>query len=482
MQTGQIVKFVLITLVFAAVLWSLSYLSQTAEIRNNWDKHRCEPGVIPFASFFGHDTAENFNYCMTYMFRGQAGQFLGPILDVLATVVTIFSTLIRALSSVRLMIANIVNSATSVLMDMRNRIMSVMLELRNSLLRMKQLMYRLYATFYAIIFMGMSGMNAAVTFGNSTIGRFLDTFCFHPETRVLLAGERSVAMKDVNIGNEILGPNGERTRVTSKLIFNSEQQKYNMYYLGGIYVSGGHYVEYDRKWIQVKFHPDAQRVSWDSRIPLVCFNTSTGCIPVPVATGPAKDSWIMFADYDEDRTADEAVMAKHEAILGPRFTAKISKPFIPEYALGLGLQSRVRMAQNIGHFVADGFSTKIESVPHWKSVKDIQIGDKTYYGRVLAVIEEECPKCVRLRCGDLVSDAMLLWDSERNGYVRAGTWTLDGRAKYVGGPRVLRNFIVDGAEVLELKTGMFVKDYVEVATADTQEMYNTAMSVAPVVV
>lgn len=482
MQTGQIVKFVFITLVFAAILWSLSYLSQTAEIRNNWDKHRCEPGVIPFASFFGHDTAENFNYCMTYMFRGQAGQFLGPILDVLATVVTIFSTLIRALSSVRLMIANIVNSATSVLMDMRNRIMSVMLELRNSLLRMKQLMYRLYATFYAIIFMGMSGMNAAVTFGNSTIGRFLDTFCFHPETRVLVGGGRSVAMKDVNIGNIILGPNGERIRITSKLVFDSHEQQYNMYQLGGIQVSGGHYVEYDGKWIQVKFHPDARLIAWDSRIPLVCFNTSTGYIPVPTATGPAKESWIMFADYDEDRTADEAVMAKHEAILGPRFTSKIAKLPTPEYTLGLGLRSRVRMAQNIGHFVTDGFSMKVESVPHWKSVKDIQIGDKTRYGRVLAVIEEECHKCVRLRCGDLVSEATLLWDSVADGYVRAGTWTLDDRAKYVEGPRVLRNFIIDGAEVLELKTGMFVKDYVEVATADTQGMYDAAMNTQVVIV
>lgn len=478
MQTGQIVKFVLITLVFAAILWSLSYLSQTAEIRNNWDKHRCEPGVIPFASFFGHDTAENFNYCMTYMFRGQAGQFLGPILDVLATVVTIFSTLIQALSSIRLMIANMVNSAKSVLMDMRNRIMSVMLELRNSLLRMKQLMYRLYATFYAIIFMGMSGMNAAVTFGNSTVGRFLDTFCFHPETRVFVGGGRSVPMKDVNIGNEILGPNRERTRVTSKLVFNSQQQQYNMYQLGGIQVSGGHYVEYDGKWIQVKFHPDARLISWDLRIPLVCFNTSTGYIPVPVSTGPAKESWIMFADYDEDRTADEAVMAKHEAILGPRFITKIPRSFIPEYTLGIGLQSRVRMARNIGRFVPDGLSI----VPHWKSVKDIQIGDETRYGRVLAVIEEECEKCVRLRCGDLVSDAMLLWDPIANGYVRAGTWTLDNRATYVKGPRILRNFIIDGAEVFELKTGIFVKDYVEIATADTQKLYDKAMNTHAVIV
>lgn len=447
----SMVKFVLITLVFGAILWSLSYLSQTAEIHNNWNKHRCEPGVIPFASFFGHDTVENFNYCMTYMFRGQAGQFLSPILNILATIVTIFSTLIRSLSSIRLMISNIVNSATSVLSDMRHRIMSIMLELRNTLLRMKQLMYRLYATFYAIIYMGMSGMNAAVTFGNSTVGRFLDTFCFHPDTHVILKDGSSLSMKNINIGDEIIGSSGELVRITSKLIFDSNQQKHNMFSLHDIIVSGGHYVQYNNEWIQVKFHPNAQSVNWNSTIPIICFNTSTGYIPIA-----GTDIWTIFADYDEDRTADKVVMAKHEAILGPRNHNSL---YIPkgDYALGIGLQSSIRMVNGI------------------KSVATIQIGDETYYGRILAIVDEECDTCVQLCCGDLVSEAILLWDSVVNGYVRAGTWALDGRAKYVKGSHILRNFIVDGAEVLELNTGIFVKDYVEISTSDTQTIYDNAM-------
>lgn len=473
--TGQIVKFVILTLGFCAVLWSLSYLSETAEIRNNWDKHRCEPGVIPFASFFGHDTAENFNYCMTYMFRGQAGQFLSPILEVISTVVTIFSTLIRALSSIRLMIANIVNSATSVLADMRNRIMSVMLELRSSLLRMKQLMYRLYATFYAIIFMGMSGLNTAVTFGNSTVGRFLDTFCFHPDTNIVVCGILQ-KVRDVNVGAILNGPNGERIRVTSKLVFDSRQQKHNMFSLGGIIVSGGHYVEYEQKWIQVRMHPDAVAVAWDERVPIICFNTETGYIPVPVAAGPAAGTWLKFADYDEDHTADEAVMAKHEAILGPRVSNSGPwgvKQQRPDYSLGIGMRSRVRMPDCVKYVKGQTSSgLKIEKAFDWKVAKDIRIGDQTYYGRVLAIIDEECDECVRLSTGDLVSAAILVWNPAMSGYVRAVHLP---RSRHVPGKRILRNFIIDGAELMELKGGAFVKDYVEIASADTQKLYDQAM-------
>jgi hypothetical protein len=324
--------------------------------------------------------------------------------------------------------------------------------------------------------MGMAGMDTAVTFGNSTVGRFLDTFCFHPDTRVCLADGREIAMADVQIGMELAcGATGKTTRVTSKMRFDSNPQKDEMYSLAGIRVSGNHYVIYEGQWIHVRQHPDASRIVWDVKTPLICFNTARGTIPIRTTSG-----WLTFSDYDEDRTADAAVMAAHEATLGS------AAPGLHcfDYSLGVGGHSWIRMKSDTAHLVqaAKMFGHTIAHVPSWRRVKDVNIGDDTYYGHVLAVIEEECEQCVRLRSGDLVSEAMFVWDAAIGGYTRAGVWTFDGtnRARKVPGKRVLRNFILAGYRrtgLMELKSGAHIRDYLE-APCDTQVLYDNAMATA----
>ena len=39
-------------------------------IKNNWVQYRCNPMIIPFASFFGHDTADNFAQCVAQLQTG----------------------------------------------------------------------------------------------------------------------------------------------------------------------------------------------------------------------------------------------------------------------------------------------------------------------------------------------------------------------------------------------------------------------------
>ena len=36
-------------------------------IKNNWVQYRCNPMILPFASFFGHDTADNFAQCVAQL-------------------------------------------------------------------------------------------------------------------------------------------------------------------------------------------------------------------------------------------------------------------------------------------------------------------------------------------------------------------------------------------------------------------------------
>lgn len=455
-QTWPIIRLIILSILFVGLTIAASLWFQSTEVTSNWEKYRCDPSIMPFAAFYGHDTGENFNYCMTHMFKGQASVYLGPVFDILGTIISTFSIVISSLSSIRLMMANIVNSATSILSGMQAKLYAVMMQLRMSFLRMKTLMQRLYATFYAIIYMGTSGINAATTFGNTAIGGFLDTFCFHPSTVVHLKYSTftiPTCIADVRIGDTLIGPNGDTHVVTSTLKFNSMHQKYSMFALDGIIVSGNHNVSLNGAFIPTARHPDAVGIIWDATIPLICLNTTTGLIPVPSEKG-----WQVFTDYDEDESVDATVMAEHDRILGDR-SAMISDAASLDYSLGIGPRTRIAMANG---------TTKL--------AKDILIDDETKYGRVLGVIDEKCDNCVRIWTGELMSEATLVWTG--NGYVRAG---LLKSSVAVNGSRVLRNFIIENAGIMEiLQRGgggpsVFVRDYAELAGNHTQRIYDVAV-------
>jgi len=48
-------------------------------IKNNWVQYRCNPMIIPFASFFGHDTADNFAQCVAQLQTGTMPYHTAPL-------------------------------------------------------------------------------------------------------------------------------------------------------------------------------------------------------------------------------------------------------------------------------------------------------------------------------------------------------------------------------------------------------------------
>ena len=48
-------------------------------IEKNWPKYRCNPMIMPFAGMFGHNTSENFTYCIQNMQTSYMSEILKPI-------------------------------------------------------------------------------------------------------------------------------------------------------------------------------------------------------------------------------------------------------------------------------------------------------------------------------------------------------------------------------------------------------------------
>mgnify|MGYP005807217427 CR=1 FL=1 len=74
---GDLGSAVVIIFTFAMIHILLAVSTGIANIRNNWDKYKCSPGIMPFAAVFGHDVKDNFDQCI----KTTQVDFMGPFLE-----------------------------------------------------------------------------------------------------------------------------------------------------------------------------------------------------------------------------------------------------------------------------------------------------------------------------------------------------------------------------------------------------------------
>jgi hypothetical protein len=79
MRFKDILLAITILLTFQLCYFVSYIISSYSEIKNNWVKYRCDPVVMPFASFFGHDTGKNFATCIGSLQSSNMAHFVGPI-------------------------------------------------------------------------------------------------------------------------------------------------------------------------------------------------------------------------------------------------------------------------------------------------------------------------------------------------------------------------------------------------------------------
>ena len=67
---GNAVIFnVVLLILFAIGFYYTTVSTNMREVSANWAKYRCDPSIMPFASLYGYNTAENFNYCLGGIFN-----------------------------------------------------------------------------------------------------------------------------------------------------------------------------------------------------------------------------------------------------------------------------------------------------------------------------------------------------------------------------------------------------------------------------
>jgi hypothetical protein len=433
---------VLALLIIYILVQGINMIVDIKHIKNDWANQRCSPLIMPFASFFGENTKDNFEFCMGKIFTSHSQSYLGSIGTMFSNFTGLLQSIFDSVSSLRNIIASLGGGINVIFQEFTERISTFFFQLRMSAIRIKMLMGRLYAILFSVMYMGLSGITGMSSFTNTFLFSFLDTFCFPGETEVMVKKSgvvNRVPIKDVQIG-DILVPG--HTRVTATFRFYSRGQA--MVHIGPVLVSTNHYLKHNGKLIMAGDHPNAIPYGpWDSDEHLYCLNTTDHTIPM---------EYLTFMDYDETPEGDEETLQ--------------------------WIEEKINAAKSTGkhHSYADAcFAIDEMAMIRTKrgviAAKDIQIGDQLTTGsEIVGLIRREVSEVCILSNGVRMTPATLYWDTEYNQWKRLGQ-----HVAYQQTNCQMVSFVVTPNSQLELEDGMRVRDYMEVCSPDSEQYYSALL-------
>ena len=409
-----------------------------SNIQNNWPEYRCQPLMMPFAGMFGHDVNENFQFCLQQIIQEQTRGVTGPFVGGMFGFTTILSNLMNSVNSFRVTMATLVGGVLKIISEFKTRMTALMGRVKLSASRMKAMMYRVYGTMMAVMFMGISAQTGISNFGDTFIFKFIDTFCFPPEQLIELENKQKVPIQTIEIGTKIKGGHC----VESIYKFYADGQP--MVRIGNVIVSSNHFVKYQRKWILSKDHPDAISVgdwSGGTQRPLICLSTDTHRIQIDDYT---------FADYDETDEGNAITQAWVDQSLNGETRKDTPYP-------------------GLSYEVGSPSETLVKTLEGYKALSEITLGTYiTKKGRVVGIQKSMTNELCNLPCGRKVARGSLLWSALKGKWVRA--YSMYPSDLLSSMTETIALFVSPGAQY-ELEGGQIVRDAMEIYSPDTKQEY-----------
>lgn len=385
-------KAVLLTVLLLVGLILMFAVTNVQEIIKNWSRYRCNPAFMPFASAAGYDTTENFQFCLNSIFGEKAKEVFAPIFALLANFTQIIKLIVDVSLGLRKMFSNFFLGMNRFVRNVRDRIQALMFQIRMSFMKMQNLMGRVYATMFSVIFMGMSAITAGMNISENSLVEFILEFCFHPDTLVTMQDGTTKRIEDIQIG-DILASN---VRVTSTFQFSGEGTP--MVQIGEDRLSSQHLVQLPQSgaWNLAEHHPDAVPIPSIPR--LICLNVEGH--EFLTATG------LRVRDYDETEAfaVISAAQKMAETALNGGVSQSNSSAPVNDYSLGLDADAELQLEDHA-----------------WKRLDQIQLGDRLLgSNEVVGLVKEVCQRSCRLESSGLrVSEAQLVHQGES--WIRAGS-------------------------------------------------------------
>ena len=455
---------IVIILLFTGVFYGISAAMKFSTVKANWAQYRCDPAIMPFASYYGYDTTENFNYCTGNIFASKTGPTVSSFSSILGGISDVLGTLSTSMNSLRTSVATLGGGINVIFQEFVDRITGFFFQMRLSAVRIKMLMGRLYTIFFSVMYMGMSGMTGLTTFSNTDLFRFVDGLGCFPPAQPIVTRRGVLPIGKVQVGDVLAG--GERVNG----VFRFWARGHPMRRLGSVLVSDNHYVRLgDGAWVRADEHPDSVAADPWHADELVCLNTDRHTMRI---------GGYVFRDFDETDEGhaptmgivEEAVNAERPLVNG---LPKAERPLVnglPEAAKAPRPYKEYTPAIAPGELVtlSDGRAVRADSV---------KLGDRLASGgHVIVVADREVSELVRLPAVATapLPAATLIWQAGR--WARAGDIAPVERTP----PTTYKAFVVTpNSQIALAASGTHIRDYIEIASIREIEEHYAAGLMRP---
>ena len=470
--TRGMIIFGIVTVILTTVVILLFSLGSLKEISENFPRYRCNPIIMPFASSFGYDTKENFNFCLTTIFNSKASEIFGPIYTLLSGFTDIMKLIVDATMGIRKLFSNFLFGVNNFVRSIRDRIQGLLFNIRMSFLKLNNLMGRVFGTMYAVIWMGTSALTAGFNLSDNSLVQFLFAFCFDPRTPIPMANGTVKPLHDVVIGDVLApvrgvggssgssggsssGSSGSSSEeppvVTSVFRFSGTHTP--MVTIQGIHVSAEHYVQYREHWIPAREHPEA--VPSPSLPELICLNVRGH--EFRVGDG-AEQNTLVVADYDEHSSTHVIHRTQNIALRALNGAPASRDAPLDDYSLGIDGNFAVRMKDDT-----------------WKPIHRITVGETVWNaGLVHGVVQELCDQTVEID-GCRLAVAQSIFDSHVRQWRRAVYSSARRDSSVSNNPVQLYSIITETTGTLHVRAPngaeYFLRDYREVALPEMEDAY-----------
>jgi len=219
-------------------------------IKKNWPKYRCNPMIMPFSGYMGHDAGSNFTYCIQNMQTNYMQYLLKPTNYAMSVVKDSVGDIMNDIQWIRKKIADFVGTIMSIVKSIMSIFVNILIQFQRLIIKMKDVMAKLLGIMATFIYLIDGGIQTGTSVMAGPIGGTLRFLCFHPETELKLQNGEKQKIKNIKPGSVLSnGSNvlaqlnivGNKTDANNKYykIYSKEEQRY-------IYVTGSHKI-FDNK-------------------------------------------------------------------------------------------------------------------------------------------------------------------------------------------------------------------------------------------
>jgi hypothetical protein len=405
-------------------------LGTSKEIAQNWPKYRCQPHIMPIAGLYGYNAQENIEFCLKNVFLKEAPGVLAPVYEAASSLNSAMASAGSGLMSVRTTLSGLTDGISSVVRSFNKRIQMIMQTLKGKFKNLENLMGRVTALFYAIMYSGITALAAGSTFAKGTVGTFLNTFCFPAGTPVLCEDGNYKPIESLVVGDRLASHAGSNI-VESTFVFDGSQT--NMVNIEGVIVSTNHFIRHGGNWIPAGKHPSALKtVSHDT---IYCLNTSRHSFWV---------KHLLVADFEESDEIAGIIQAEVEMQLNGYNSTLADET---DYSLGINPDYEVATAKG------------------WIPLREITIGTVLEDGNIVrGIVKEGVSKATSTG----FAKAQLVWSAAE------GRWTRQHSEPLVYKKQVLWQLLTD-RNVFRVREPagmeMSVRDYAEIHDPRLEDMY-----------